>query len=87
MTTQRLIIIVVCSVLTGLGTGIMTNVVIADGKDQQIQALTSALNQLRLQLASDEAIRREDERKLRAFNSVDQPPKFAKPQTFQGGFQ
>ncbi|HLN25125.1 MAG TPA: hypothetical protein VK558_14215 [Patescibacteria group bacterium] len=87
MTAPRVLIIIVCSVLVGLSAGIGGTISFIDAKDRQIAALTASLDQLRQQLAADEADRREAERKMKAFNRVDQPPKFATPQTFQGGFQ
>lgn len=87
MTASRLVIIIVCSVLAGLGVGIGGTFIVVNARDREIAELTAVLNDMRQHFATQDARQQEEERKLRAFNRVDDPPRFAKPQTFQGGFQ
>lgn len=95
MTGTRLLIVVIAALVAGAGAGISGTMLTVDViskrspadsvKDQQIAALTAALDQLRLQLAADKAELAAEDRRIKALNAP--PLHIAPPQTFQGGFQ
>lgn len=95
MTGTRLFIIVMAALVVGAGAGISGTMLIAEMssnrhpadsiKDQQIAALTAAIDQLRQQLATDKAELAAEDRRIKALNAP--PLHIAPPQTFQGGFR
>lgn len=95
MTGKRLLIVVMAALVVGAGAGISGTMltvelnssrnVMDSAKDQQIAALTAALDQLRQQLAADKAELAAEDRRIKALNAP--PLHIAPPQTFQGGFQ
>lgn len=91
----RPLIVILLSFVMGIGAGAGGALIVASlnsssrgqsaetAKDQQIAALTALLNDVRMKLAADQLVRAEDERRLKAFNTL--PTNIAPPQTFEIG--
>ncbi|MGE5516186.1 MAG: hypothetical protein ACM31D_10235 [Bacteroidota bacterium] len=86
--TRTIIVAIVLSFVAGAGAGAIVSIAgsiqtTTTEKDRQIAALTVVLNELRSQLAAEQLVRTDQERRAKAFNKL--TTNIAPPQTFEIG--